>query len=521
MVSEYSSSARNGSSEESKKKDISTSGSGSGGNTGSGSGTGSGSNQGGSSGSGNDQEGTSSNGNGSGASGNEIGKGSSEEKDSNDSENNDKINTNGSGTPNNNEVLKKETSSIGSQCDTQNLEILSPAIMKHLQQSHVNNKSYENSAREKKLQDKKRKRMNMRREYEDKMEQEMESSESSYARCDLILIRPGKPITLDKAVAFTKVAKLVCKASPPFTVIYTNAAYSRLCGIDSHNAVGKHLSNLLSLPVKQSSQQELQNQCTAAQNSVSNEPFIRRDKSSQRNLHSEVSKNHIAAAAAGRARAAASKNDNIEIGIGTLFVAGSYHKQNKVNVRCNLSGVAENSTKSFKSKVEEEGSNEGSSLTSNTGSAYNMLECIVSISPVMSSPDAYAAAVIPDQEKQGDIHNRRNISENECRDCSQQQKKAKKRKHHHHSQPVNQIYQSHGKQQVISHYLIQMESFDSYLKANAATKDGLVSLKSGESLNKSENYDNKVASGNHNHRENDIESFGSSSNYKSIAAIGS
>mmetsp|Transcript_8038 Transcript_8038/g.20018 ORF Transcript_8038/g.20018 Transcript_8038/m.20018 type:complete len:600 (-) Transcript_8038:2589-4388(-) len=75
MISEYSSSGRNGSSGTSNINMTSASGSGSGGNTASG--TGSGSNQGGSSGSGNDQGGMSSNGNGSSGSGND--KGSSEE----------------------------------------------------------------------------------------------------------------------------------------------------------------------------------------------------------------------------------------------------------------------------------------------------------------------------------------------------------------------------------------------------------------------------------------------------------
>jgi hypothetical protein len=64
------------------------------------------------------------------------------------------------------------------------------------------------AARERKLQDKKRKRMNMRREYEEKVQQEMESSESSATK-GAILLRPGRPITLDKVLSFTKVARLV------------------------------------------------------------------------------------------------------------------------------------------------------------------------------------------------------------------------------------------------------------------------------------------------------------------------
>jgi hypothetical protein len=64
----------------------------------------------------------------------------------------------------------------------------------------------QNAAREKKLQDKKRKRMNMRREYEEKVQQEMESSEGSRDRGE-VLIRPGRPVTLDKVLSFTKISR--------------------------------------------------------------------------------------------------------------------------------------------------------------------------------------------------------------------------------------------------------------------------------------------------------------------------
>ena len=45
--------------------------------------------------------------------------------------------------------------------------------------------------------------------------------------------------------------RIVIKSVPPFLVVHTNAAYCRLSGIDSHAAVGKPISNLLSLPDQQ------------------------------------------------------------------------------------------------------------------------------------------------------------------------------------------------------------------------------------------------------------------------------
>ena len=56
------------------------------------------------------------------------------------------------------------------------------------------------AGREKKLMDKKRKRMNMRREYEEQVQHDMESSENSD-------FEPGKPWTLDTALSFSKRAR--------------------------------------------------------------------------------------------------------------------------------------------------------------------------------------------------------------------------------------------------------------------------------------------------------------------------
>ena len=42
--------------------------------------------------------------------------------------------------------------------------------------------------------------------------------------------------------------RIVIQATPPFLVVHTNAAFARLTGIDSHQAVGQTISSLLSLP---------------------------------------------------------------------------------------------------------------------------------------------------------------------------------------------------------------------------------------------------------------------------------
>jgi hypothetical protein len=215
VVSEYSSSAR-ASSGASNNNIMSTSGSGSGGNTGSGtgSGTASGSNEGGSSGSGNDQGGSSANGNGSSASGNDA-KGSSEETMDNSGENNSGENSGGNSDETNSNNKKCKTAAAvapdahvgpGHRHSSNVPETLyrDPALQPQPLQAHDD--GHHNAAREKKLQNKKRKRMNMRREYEEKVQQEMESSEGSRDRGEIFL-RPGKPVTLDTVLSFTKIAR--------------------------------------------------------------------------------------------------------------------------------------------------------------------------------------------------------------------------------------------------------------------------------------------------------------------------
>ena len=61
------------------------------------------------------------------------------------------------------------------------------------------------ATRERKLLDKKRKRIEMRREYE--AQQHQESSESSEDKDKFF--RPGRPVTLDQVMVFSKIPRYV------------------------------------------------------------------------------------------------------------------------------------------------------------------------------------------------------------------------------------------------------------------------------------------------------------------------
>ncbi len=473
MVSEYSSSGRNASSGASNTNMMSASGSGSGGNTGSG--TGSGSNQGGSSGSGNgssgsgnDQGGISSNGNGSSGSGND--KGSGEETTS---QNMAEISKDGSDrcSPNNvkSNVHLQDSSNVRFSPNPSE-----PSSQRRLS-TRSNDTESQNAAREKKLQDKKRKRMNMRRVYEDQMEQDMGSSDSNTEQG---ILCPGRPVTLDNAISFTTTAKLVVKSSPSLTVIYANAAYIRLSGIDSHSAVGNPITSFLSLPNQRFSKEYPKKGLLPENSTVKVNQSESFKATCENNESATASKNHAAAEAAGRARAAASVDDDITDELEKLIVASGDGKIIKINVRCKPHNMIGRNVKVFKSMVSMKGTQEtgsdGSSITSSFDGPYDFVACTMTISPVVSSPDIYTMNTqMTTKERKGENH--QNKARSNEKEGEVHQQKSKRRKHHH---TMNEIIHNR-KRQVISHYVIQLKPHEGDSKLDEAERGSHSTLSNG------------------------------------------
>ena len=63
-----------------------------------------------------------------------------------------------------------------------------------------------------------------------------------------LCFQPGKPLTLEEVLYFTNTARLLVQAIPPFLAVHTNAAFTRLCGIQSSVAIGTPVSSIISLP---------------------------------------------------------------------------------------------------------------------------------------------------------------------------------------------------------------------------------------------------------------------------------
>lgn len=92
---------------------------------------------------------------------------------------------------------------------------------------------------------KKRKRMNMRKEYEAAVCCERRDS-SAISHEETTVLEPGQPVTLEQVLSFGKQARLLVQAFPPFLVVHVNAAFTRLCGIQSSLAIGTPVASIIS-----------------------------------------------------------------------------------------------------------------------------------------------------------------------------------------------------------------------------------------------------------------------------------
>jgi hypothetical protein len=257
--------------------------------------------------------------------------------------------------------------------------------------------------------------------------------------------------------------------------VYTNAAYSRLSGIDSHLAVGKPLSTLLSTPDQEILSAISANQGEAPSLVIPSVAVTRvaegnlRQRNNRQDIENENGKDatpsDIAAEAVGRARAAALEEAETEMCLERLVAVSGHGKCHAINVLArphHMLGRNVTVTKSYieaKNRTREEGGN-GSSITSSNDGPYHHLTCNMIVSPVVSSPEAFGVAVVTDKDQESHQH------------------KTKRRKHHHSDSqqsptignlPHRRIYVTkeasmHRKSHLITHYVIQLELFDETLQ---------------------------------------------------------
>lgn len=91
---------------------------------------------------------------------------------------------------------------------------------------------------------KKRKRMEQRKEIEDLVRRQMQTSSDSSVDS---VFKPGENISMEDSLSFTGTARLIVQADPPYCAVHINAAFSRLTGIHNSSVIGTPISKILSL----------------------------------------------------------------------------------------------------------------------------------------------------------------------------------------------------------------------------------------------------------------------------------
>jgi len=221
------------------------------------------------------------------------------------------------------------------------------------------------ASKEELIEKKRRHRMNMRREYEN---ERRDSSSSSDPQNSSTLLPAGKPITLEEVLFFTKTARLLVQALPPFLAVHSNAAFTNLCGIESSAVIGVGVSSIISLP------NDISKATSKEGDSSSNSDNVNKDAMSS--LSGGTVSDPIA-------NDAIVQRDDVEVPtedanarplkIDRLIVARGYGHIHDVNVACTVPN-------NFKDVFNEEEQNK---------KEIPIIRCRMSVCPVLSSgPDA-------------------------------------------------------------------------------------------------------------------------------------
>ena len=269
---------------------------------------------------------------------------------------------------------------------------------------------------------------------------------------------------------------MVIQAGPPFLVVHTNAAYTRLTGIDAHAAVGKPVSALLSVqgPDRLSSSMNpdagavggQQPTEATAQQQILGAYEIQAVMDADANNGQRLGQSLAEAEEAGRARAAeTSANVNLErlvaaCGFGKFHLlharARPHHMVGRNVTFVTKAGVAAalppaNGSTATNMRTQDDGSS-AASHTSNFEGPFDFVKCRSSISPIIS--DTNDAATVTDNNQES--HNHKN----------------KRRKHHHNNADQQVGHHARRSQwgkdstmpkrihEGITHYAIQLELFD-------------------------------------------------------------
>lgn len=253
---------------------------------------------------------------------------------------------------------------------------------------------------------------------------------------------------------------IVIQASPPFLVVHANAAYCRLTGVDTHAAIGKPISSLLSIvdvdKMEESAFQEATT--TSLRRSVTEvpqEPVPRRNAAEFRSASDQT-----AAVAAGRANAASPENDLSDLCLDRLLAASGFGMYHIVQVEGKPHQILGRNVTVVRSAdpggIDNNREDSTSSITSND-CPMNPILCRMGVSPVVSFIDPNLdSAVVTDREVGGHHHrNKRrknpHVSSAPAIGAQDQHRRGSVASRDQYLQRKNHRHQQ------ITHYVIQLE----------------------------------------------------------------
>ena len=259
---------------------------------------------------------------------------------------------------------------------------------------------------------------------------------------------------------------MLIQAAPPFLVVHTNAAYTRLTGIDAHAAVGKPVSALLSVQ----GPPEAANQVTIGQN-IEHRPIqVQEVEVTSDGVTEATSMNLerlVAACGFGKFHLLYAKAKNHQmLGRNVAFIT-------RDGIAASLPPSAgRNGTGSTIASISGQ---EDTNYITICDPPFEAVKCRSSLSPVIS--DTTDATAVTDNNQETHSH------------------KGKRRKSHHHGNveqqgPANGIYYSVRPQWgstipkripegVVTHYAIQLELFDESKELNGSNSLSSTSAAAG------------------------------------------
>jgi hypothetical protein len=287
---------------------------------------------------------------------------------------------------------------------------------------------------------------------------------------------------------------MVIQAGPPFLLVHTNAAYTRLTGIDAHAAVGKPVSTLLSIQAPGGNCQtslsvtnaDLEGPSGAAirvsnssdqtshyREGIANPQAYAAQQPRLEGLHMHAAgvnlpqgQPHAEAAAAGVARAAqAAQHESPDVCLERLVAAVGFGKYHLLHAICrphhmvgrnvtfvNKTGTAGATASLPTARMQNDYGSSDTSQTSKYEGPFEALACRASISPILS--DTVDSVVVSDSN--GDPHGHKNKRRKQQHHNVHEQQLSSE---HHHRRP-------HAVKQCVTHYAIQLEFFDDSKELN-------------------------------------------------------